>query len=158
MGKIIKLTESELHNLVEQAIQNVMESEELNEGWSDYFKSIKKDAQQATKDSFNNASNKFKQGYHNAIDNIKQGYHNTIDNMKQGYDNAVNKTKDKFNSIKQDVIDMNNRAMDAKAIGDIPSAIKTLDAIRKRGLLKGRNLAMVNGAITILNGLMNQGK
>lgn len=147
MAKKIRITESDLHNLVESAIMNVLEKENLNEGWMDYFKSLGRDTNRATKNAYNSASNKVKQGFNNAVDKMKQGYDNVSNKIQQGYNNA-----------KQGMQNMHNRAMDAKVLGDIPSAIQTLDAIKQRGLIQGRNLAMVNGAITILNNLLAQSR
>lgn len=119
MGKTIKLTEAELHGLVQEAIKNVFESQDLDEGWMDYFKSVNHDAKTAAQ---------------NLGNNIQKGY----------------------NKVKQGIKNVHNRALDAKAIGDIPNAIKVLDNIKARKLINGRQLSMVNGAITILNNLLAQ--
>lgn len=158
MGKKIRLTEAELHGLVERAVKNVIENEELNEGWMDYFKSLGRDTNRATQNAYNSASNKVKQGFNNVSNKVQQGYNNAVDKMKQGYDNVSNKIQQGYNNAKQGMQNMHNRAMDAKVLGDIPSAIQTLDAIKQRGLIQGRNLAMVNGAITILNNLLAQSR
>lgn len=154
MAKKIRLTESDLHNLVERAVMNVLENEELNEGWKDYFRSIGHDAKNAAQTAYDTAYNKVG----NATNAFKQGVNNTVDKMKQGYNNAKQGVSDTIDKVKQGMSDMHKRAMDASAIGDIPSAIKTLDNVRQRGLIQGRNLAMINGAITILNNIYTQMK
>lgn len=134
MGKTIKLTEAELHGLVQEAIKNVFESQDLDEGWMDYFKSVGRDAKSAAQQGYNAAANKVKQTAQNIGNNIQQGY----------------------NNVKQGIQNVHNRALDAKAIGDIPNAIKVLDNIKARKLINGRQLSMVNDAITILNNLLAQ--
>lgn len=133
----IRLTESELQNLIAEAVK-----QELNEGAWDFLRGMGGKVKTDARNLHTNAVNAAQQ----MGSNMKQSARNIGNRMKQGYNNVKQSAQNYANDVYQAGQMASNQA-------DAQKAIKSIENLVAKGIL-GRNVA--NMAIGSLRKYGNQ--
>ena len=138
--KLIRLTESDLHRIVENSVRRALNESDLDEGWKDFAKGawnkLRGDASNAANRGIERgtqSARSFSNGVSNAYNNAKQGMSNAYNNAKQGINNYVDSVK--------------AAGQQASNVADANKAMETIEDLVRRGVL-GRNIGnMVIGSL-----------
>jgi hypothetical protein len=138
--QLVRLTESELHQIIEESVKAVI-AEEMDEGMWDTAKSFfgqygKRGANKAqemgqtARQGMSNMANKVQQGLSNAANKVQQGITNVGNDIKQTYRNAqqdsqMKEMRNAFNNFKAAVEKF--KAAGGEVNGQLASRIKGIE-------------------------------
>ena len=133
----IKLTESDLHNIIKEAVVEVLrENENLDE--AGFLSSFLGQYGNRAKDKFQKVGQAVGDAVNNGIETVKQGAQNVGDAVAQGY-----------NNIKSDIQQTAKNARQDSSMKDLGKAAQNLRAIVQRYYQNGgKNDRYLNGALT----------
>jgi hypothetical protein len=133
----IKLTESDLHNIIKEAVVEVLrENENLDE--AGFLSSFLGQYGNRAKDKFQKVGQTVGNAVQNGINTVKQGAQNVGDAVAQGY-----------NNVKSDIQQTAKNARQDSSMKDLGKAAQNLRAIVQRYYQNGgKNDRYLNGALT----------
>jgi phage-related protein len=159
--KIVRLTESELHQIINEAVSQIINENMEDEGFKDYLASLgRQGANKAQKigqevgerarGAYNNASNKVngvvnnvKQSAKDAYNTASQKVQQATQTVKQGANDAYNAASDKVkgavNNVVNGVKDMHNNAMQDSMVRNMDNSIADFENNLKSFLSHGGN-------------------
>lgn len=146
MKQVIKLTEADIQNMVNEAV-NRMLNESTDEGFGDFLKYGAHRAGQKAQQYGKSIGNSIRNAYNTG----KEAAHNMVQNVNQGYQNAK--------SFSDSMNDQRNAVKNQKLVGKY---IQDLNQMKQSGLFNGisfgkRAIQAINDLITILNKVSNSG-
>lgn len=118
----IKLTESELRNIIREAVEEELNEMNLEEGFMDFFKGAGK-----------KIGGDIKKGTQNAWNAGKEKAQQIGGAIKQGAQNVAN-------SVKDYAADVKAAGQQASNVADAQTAMKTIQKLVQKGIL-GQNIA-----------------
>jgi hypothetical protein len=148
--EIIRMSESDLHKVIKESVEQILKENMEDEGFMDYFNSMRRQggqkaqqlgnaAGQSARNFGNRMVDKAKQGYNSVANKAQQGYNALTNKAQQGYDALANKAQQGYdaakgavNNVAQGVKTMHQNAQADSAMADISKAVQILqNAIQK---------------------------
>lgn len=143
--QVVRITENDLHNIINESLRRIVAENEENEGAWDYAKSF-----------WNQGKNKAMQAGQQvgaAIGQQAQRVGTAIGKQAQRAKGAMNNA---YQGAKQGLQNMHQNALDASARGDMPKIVQQLQGIQQRVSRLMPNNRQASSAIQRVINLLNQ--
>ena len=121
--KVIKLTESDLHEIINESVRRIIAENMTDEGWFDTMKSFANQYGQRGAAKAQEIGQKVGNAAKNAYNNVKQDVQNTWNNAKQ--DSSMVDMQKAFNNFKAAV--EKYKAAGGKVNGQLASRVAGID-------------------------------
>lgn len=126
--EIIRMSESDLHKVIKESVEQILKENMEDEGFMDYFNSMRRQGGQKAQQLGNAAGQSARNFGNKMMDKAKQGYNSVANKAQQGY----NAAKGAVNNVAQGVKTMHQNAQADSAMADISKAVQILqNAIQK---------------------------
>ena len=126
--EIIRMSESDLHKVIKESVEQILKENMEDEGFMDYFNSMRRQGGQKAQQLGNAAGQSAHNFGNKMMDKAKQGYNAVANKAQQGY----NAAKGAVNNVAQGVKTMHQNAQADSAMADISKAVQILqNAIQK---------------------------
>lgn len=151
--QVIRLTESELNNIIKESVQQILMENPENEGLWDYFKSMGRQGGNKAQSMGQQVGKQAQQGWNAVKGAAQRGYDAAAQKVGQGVD-AV---RGAYNNAAQGVKTMHQNAMQDSSMANMQASMnkfqKDLDVYLKNGGQVTRQLkSQVSGIMNMLNG------
>ena len=151
--QMVRLTESDLQNIIKESVMEILKENPQNEGLWDYFKSMGRQGGNKAQAMGQQVGKQARQQYDNMAGKAQQGWNAVKGAAQRGYD-AVRGT---YNNAAQGVKTMHQNAMQDSSMANMQASMnkfqKDLDVYLKNGGQVTRQLkSQVSGIMNMLNG------
>lgn len=151
--QVIRLTESDLNNIIKESVQQILKENPQNEGLWDYFKSMGRQGGNKAQSMGQQVGKQAQQGWNAVKGAAQRGYDAAAQKVGQGVD-AV---RGAYNNAAQGVKTMHQNAMQDSSMANMQASMnkfqKDLDVYLKNGGQVTRQLkSQVSGIMNMLNG------
>lgn len=163
--QLIRLTEEDLHRIVESSVERIIKENMEDEGLLDYLKSMGRQGGKKAQEAGADVGKKMRQGYDAvkgaaqrgydaAANKIGQGYDAVKGAAQRGYDAAANKVGQAVQGVK----DMHQNAMQDSMVADMNSAIANFEKSLQTFINNGGNFqnAQLNSRLSGIKNMLNQ--
>lgn len=162
--RIVRLTESELQNIIKESVINILKEDMNNEGFMDYLRSFGRQGSNKAQAMGQQVGQQARQGYDKMAGKAQQGWNAVKGAAQRGYDAAAQKVGQGVNAVKgaydnaaQGVKTMHQNAMQDSSMANMQASMnkfqKDLDVYLKNGGQVTRQLkSQVSGIMNMLNG------
>ena len=141
--QLIRLTEEDLHRIVESSVERIINENMEDEGFFDYFKSMGRQGGEKAQQAGAAMGQKMRQGY----DAVKGA-------AQKGYNAAANKVGQAVQGVK----DMHHNAMQDSMVANMNSAIANFEKSLQTFINNGGNFqnAQLNSRLSGIKNMLNQ--
>ena len=141
--QLIRLTEEDLHRIVESSVERIINENMEDEGFFDYFKSMGRQGGEKAQQAGAAMGQKMRQGY----DAVKGA-------AQKGYNAAANKVGQAVQGVK----DMHHNAMQDSMVANMNSAIANFEKSLQTFINNGGNFqnAQLNSKLSGIKNMLNQ--
>lgn len=151
--QIVRLTESDLNNIIKESVMEILKENPQNEGLWDYFKSMGRQGGNKAQSMGQQVGKQAQQGWNAVKGAAQRGYDAAAQKVGQGVD-AV---RGAYNNAAQGVKTMHQNAMQDSSMANMQASMnkfqKDLDVYLKNGGQVTRQLkSQVSGIMNMLNG------
>ena len=151
--QMVRLTESDLQNIIKESVMQILKENPQNEGLWDYFKSMGRQGGNKAQSMGQQVGKQAQQGWNAVKGAAQRGYDAAAQKVGQGVD-AV---RGAYNNAAQGVKTMHQNAMQDSSMANMQASMnkfqKDLDVYLKNGGQVTRQLkSQVSGIMNMLNG------
>lgn len=151
--QMVRLTESDLQNIIKESVMEILKENPQNEGLWDYFKSMGRQGGNKAQSMGQQVGKQAQQGWNAVKGAAQRGYDAAAQKVGQGVD-AV---RGAYNNAAQGVKTMHQNAMQDSSMANMQASMnkfqKDLDVYLKNGGQVTRQLkSQVSGIMNMLNG------
>lgn len=162
--QMVRLTESDLQNIIKESVMEILKENPQNEGLWDYFKSMGRQGGNKAQAMGQQVGKQARQQYDNMTGKAQQGWNAVKGAAQRGYDAAAQKVgqgvdavRGAYNNAAQGVKTMHQNAMQDSSMANMQASMnkfqKDLDVYLKNGGQVTRQLkSQVSGIMNMLNG------
>lgn len=162
--QMVRLTESDLQNIIKESVMQILKEDMNNEGFMDYLRSFGRQGSNKAQAMGQQVSQQAKQGYNKMAGKAQQGWNSVKGAAQRGYDAAAQKVGQGVNAVKgaydnaaQGVKTMHQNAMQDSSMANMQASMnkfqKDLEVYLENGGQVTRQLkSQVSGIMNMLNG------
>lgn len=163
--KLIRLTEQDLHRIVESSVDRIINENMEDEGLFDYFRSMGRQGGQKAQQAGAAMGQKMRQGYDSVKGAAQKGYNAAVNKVGQGYDSVRNAAQQGYNAAAnkvgqavQGVKDMHHQAMQDSMVANMNSAIANFENSLQTFIKNGGNFqnAQLSSRLSGIKNMLNQ--
>lgn len=151
--QMVRLTESDLQNIIKESVMEILKENPQNEGLWDYFKSMGRQGGNKAQSMGQQVGKQAQQGWNAVKGAAQRGYDAAAQKVGQG----VDVVRGAYNNAAQGVKTMHQNAMQDSSMANMQASMnkfqKDLDVYLKNGGQVTRQLkSQVSGIMNMLNG------